>query len=94
MKIKRSIILLGLVLFFITQSTAQTTDAEKGAIVKLISESYLGAAHNNIDIDGLKKGFHESFTWQNKQHDRLLTTTLRQWIILLEREKWIRTDRP
>ena len=92
MKIKRSIILLGLVLFFLTQSTAQTTDADKGAIVKLISESYLGAAHNNIDIDGLKKGFHESFTWQNKQHDRLLTTTLRQWIILLEREKWLRPD--
>ncbi len=92
MKIKSSIVLLGLALFFVTQCIAQTPEEEKKAIKELIKVSYIGAAYNNIDIDILKKGFHESFTWQDMHHDRLGTTTLRQWIILLDREKWLRPD--
>ena len=70
---------------------SQTTE-EKKEIGDLIEKSYIGAACNTIDIDILKKGFHESFTWQDKHHDRMFITTLRQWIILLEREKWLRPD--
>ncbi|NIM90966.1 MAG: methyltransferase domain-containing protein [Candidatus Aminicenantes bacterium] len=92
MKIKRFIILAGLALFFIAQCFAQTIEEEKEAIVKLIEECYVGAAHNNIDIDVLKKGFHESFAWQNMHHGRLFTTTLKQWIILLNRQEWLRPD--
>jgi ubiquinone/menaquinone biosynthesis C-methylase UbiE len=92
MKIKSSIVLLGLALFFVTQCIAQTPEEEKKAIKELIKVSYIGAAYNNIDIDILKKGFHESFTWQDMHHDRLGTTTLRQWIILLDREKCLRPD--
>jgi SAM-dependent methyltransferase len=92
MKTKRSIILVGLALFFIAQCFAQTIEEEKEAVIKLIEECYIGAAHNNIDIDILKKGFHENFTWQNMHHGRLAITTLRQWIILLNREKWLRPD--
>ena len=82
MKTKSFIVLLGLALFFVAQCFAQTKEEEKKAIVELIKESYIGASHNNIDIEILKKGFHESFTWQNMHHDRFGTTTLRQWIIL------------
>jgi len=92
MKTKSLIIVLGLALFFVAQCFAQTTEEDKEAIVKLVKESYIGAAHNNIDIDVLKKGFHESFTWQGMRHERLVITTLRQWIILLNREKWLRPD--
>lgn len=92
MKKKSLIVLLGLTLFFVVQCFAQTTEEEKRAIVELIIESYIEAAHNNIDIDVLKKGFHESFTSQSMHHDRLVITTLRQWIILLNREKWLRPD--
>jgi ubiquinone/menaquinone biosynthesis C-methylase UbiE len=92
MKTKRLIVLLGLALFFVAQCFAQTKGEEKEAIVELIKESYVGAAHNNIDIDVLKKGFHENFTWQNMHHGRSFITTLRQWIILLDREKWLRPD--
>jgi SAM-dependent methyltransferase len=91
MRNKSLIILMGLTLFFVAQCFAQTTE-EKNAIVELIEKSYVGAAHNNIDIDILKKGFHESFTWQGFRHDRLAITDLRQWIILLNREKWLRPD--
>jgi ubiquinone/menaquinone biosynthesis C-methylase UbiE len=93
MQTKRLIVLLGLVLFFVTQCFAQTTEEEEKAIAELIKESYLGAAYNNIDIDVLKKGFHESFTWQGMHHGRLFTTSLKSWIILLNREKWLRPDR-
>ncbi len=92
MQTKRLIVLLGLALFFVAQCFAQTTEEEKKAIASLIKESYIGAAHNNIDIEILKKGFHESFTWQGMHHDRLLIWNLRQWIILLNREKWLRPD--
>jgi ubiquinone/menaquinone biosynthesis C-methylase UbiE len=92
MKIRSSIFLFGLTLFFVVQCIAQTTEEEKEALFKLIDESYLGAAHNNIDIDVIKKGFHESFTWQNMHHERLFITSLQQWIILLNREKWLRPD--
>jgi SAM-dependent methyltransferase len=40
----------------------------------------------------LKKGFYDSFTWQDTHHERLIVWTLRQWIILLERDKWLRPD--
>jgi ubiquinone/menaquinone biosynthesis C-methylase UbiE len=92
MKTKRLIVLLGLALFLVAPCFSQKTEEEKEAIVKLVKESYIEAAHNNIDIDILKKGFHESFTWQGMHHDRLVITTLRQWIILLNREKWLRPD--
>jgi SAM-dependent methyltransferase len=92
MKIKNSIVLFGLALFFVMQCTAQTTEEEKKAIIKLINESYIDAAHNNIDTDVIKKGFHESFTWQTFRHDRLIVLTVRQWLILLNREKWLRPD--
>ncbi len=92
MKTKRLILLLGLVLFFVAQCFSQTTEEEKKAIVEIIKESYIAAAYNNIDIEILKKGFHESFTWQGMHHDRLFVWTLPQWIILLDREKWLRPD--
>jgi ubiquinone/menaquinone biosynthesis C-methylase UbiE len=92
MNMKSSILLIGLGLLFLTQCIAQTTDEEKEAIVRLIDESYIGAAHNNIDIDILKKGFHESYAWQGLHHGRLVTWTMRQWFILLNREKWLRPD--
>jgi hypothetical protein len=92
MKKKSLAVLLGLALLFVAQCFAQTTEKEKEAIVELVKESYIGAAHNNIDVDILKNGFHENFTWQGLHHDRLFTTNLRQWIILLEREKWLRPD--
>jgi len=92
MKLKSEFFLLGLALFFVTQCFAQTTEEEAKAIEELINVSYIGAACNTIDIDILKQRFHESFTWQNEHHDSLFTTTLRQWIILLEREKWLRPD--
>ena len=92
MKMKRQIVLLGLALLIALQCFAQTAEEEKDAIVELIEESYIGAAYNNIDIAVVKKGFHENFTWQGLHHDRLFTTNLRQWIILLEREKWLRPD--
>lgn len=92
MKTKRSIVLLGLALFLVAQCFAQTIQKEKEAIVNLVKESYIGAAYNNIDIDVLKKGFHDDFTWQGLHHDRLVIWSLRQWIILLEREKWLRPD--
>ncbi len=92
MKTRSLIVLLGLTLFFIAQCFSQTTKEEKKAIVELIKESYIGAACNNIDIDVLKKGFHESFTWQGMHHGRLFTWSLKQWIILLNREKRFRPD--
>jgi ubiquinone/menaquinone biosynthesis C-methylase UbiE len=92
MRTKRLVVLFGLAIFFVVQCSAQTTEEEKKAIVELIEESYIGAAHDNIDIDVLKKGFHESFTWQGLHHDRMVIWSLRQWIILLNREKWLRPD--
>ncbi len=92
MKTKRSIVLFGLTLFLVVQCFAQTAEEEKKAIVELIKESYIGAAHNNIDIDVLIKGFHDNFTWQWMHHDRFFITTLQQWIKFLNREKWLRPD--
>lgn len=92
MRTKSMIILLGLTLFFVARCYAQTTAEEEKAIVEIIQEFYVNAAHNIIDVDVLKKGFHESFTSQGLHHDRLVITTLRQWIILLNREKWLRPD--
>ncbi len=86
------IFLLGFTLFFIAQYFAQTVEEEKEAIVGLIEEYYIGAALNNIDIDALKKGFHESFTWQGFRHGQLAITDLRQWTLLLNREKMLRPD--
>ncbi len=92
MKTKNLIALFWLLLLIGAHCFAQTPGEEKAAIVKLIDESYLGAVHNNIDIDVLRKGFHESYTSQDLHHGRLDITTLRQWIILLDREKWLRPD--
>ncbi len=92
MKTKRLIVLLGLALFLVVQYCAQAKEGEEKAIVAVIKESYIEAAYNDIDIDVLKKGFHESFTWKHMHHDRLETTTLQQWIILLNREKWLRPN--
>jgi len=92
MRLKSLIILLGITLFFVSLCFDQTTEENKIAIVELIENSYVGAAHNTIDIDVLKKGFHEKFTWQGFHHGRLAVTDLRQWILLLNREKSIRPD--
>ncbi len=92
MKKKSLIFLLGLLLVFVAGCFAQTSEEEKEAIIELVKVSYIGAAHNNIDIDVLKKGFHDDFTWQGLHDDRLIIWNLKQWIILLEREKWLRPD--
>ncbi len=92
MKTKNLIVLFWLAVFAAAHCFAQTAEEEKAAIAELIKGSYIGAAHNNIDIDVLKKGFHESFTWQWMHHDRFFTTTLQQWVKSLDREKWLRPD--
>lgn len=51
-------VLIGSPIFMVMQSFSQTVDEEKTKIVEVIKESYIGAAHNNIDIEILKKGFH------------------------------------
>jgi ubiquinone/menaquinone biosynthesis C-methylase UbiE len=89
---KKKNLIWGLAFVFVAQCFAQTIKEEKEAIIELVKESYIGAAHNNIDIDILKKGFHNAFTWQGMHDDRLVIWTLKQWIILLEREKWLRPD--
>ncbi len=92
MKTKRVIVITGLAVLFAMQCFTQTAEEEKEAITDLIQASYIGAAHNSIDIAVLKEGFHESFTWQFLHHDRLHSWDLRQWIILVERDKWLRPD--
>jgi SAM-dependent methyltransferase len=92
MRTKSLILLIGLTVFFIAQCFGQTIEEDKNAIVELIEKSYIGAAHNTIDINVLRKGFHENFTWQGFHHDRLATIDLQQWILLLNREKRIRPD--
>ncbi len=89
---KRKIFLLGFTLFFMVQCFAQKVEEEKEAIIGLIEKYYIGAALNDIDIDALKKGFHESFTWQGFRHGHLTITDMRQWILLLNREKLFRPD--
>ena len=92
MRMKSMIFLLGLLLFFIAQCFGQTVEEEKGAIIGLIEKYYIGAALNDINIDALKKGFHEGFTWQGFRHGQLAVTDMRQWILLLNREKLFRPD--
>ena len=93
MKTKKFVILFGLSLIFIAHCMAQIPEEEeKGAIIEVIKESYIGAAHNNIDIDVLKKGFHERYNWQGLHHGSLMIFNLRQWIILLNRDKELRPE--
>jgi ubiquinone/menaquinone biosynthesis C-methylase UbiE len=92
MKTRKIFVAVLLTVFFLTGSFAQGKENEKKAIEAIIQEAYIGGAYNKIDIETLKKGFHENFTWQGIHHDRLFTWTLRQWIILLNRQKWLRPD--
>lgn len=85
-------VLSGALPFSTAQCFAQTKEGEKEAIIELIKKVYVGAVHNNIDIDALKKGFHETFTWQWTHHDRFFVTSLEQWIKSLDREKSLRPD--
>ncbi len=92
MKTRRLLALSGIALFLIVQCVAQTKEEDRKAIGDVIRGAYVGAVHNKIDIDALKKGFHESFTWQWMHHDRFFVTTREQWIKTLDREKWLRPD--
>ena len=92
MKNGRIIVFILLSAFISAHCFAQTPEDEKKAIVELIEEAYIGAAYNRIDTDIVKKGFHESFTWQIMHHDRLFVVTLAQWEKLLNRDKWFRPE--
>ncbi len=85
-------LLVGILPLLPAQCFAQTKGGEKEAIIELINKVYVGAVHNNIDVDVLKKGFHDTFTWQWTHHDRFFVTTLEQWIKSLDREKLLRPD--
>ena len=92
MKTEQTIFFVLLSAFVFAHCFAQTQEDEQKAIVELIQEAYIGAAYNRIDTDIVKKGFHESFTWQAMHHDRLFVITLAQWEKLLNRNKWFRPD--
>ena len=87
MKLKTAIVLSGIVLFFAGPCLAGDTAADEKAIVNLIKESYVKAAHNQIDTELVKKGFHEKFNWQLMHHGRLFVWDLKQWFHILERDK-------
>lgn len=92
MKKNHKILILCFTSLFFAQCFSQTTTNDKKAIADLIQASYIQAAYNQINIDALKKGFHENFTWQWKHHDRLFVINMENWIKDIEREKEIRPE--
>lgn len=71
---------------------AQTVDEEKNAIKAMIQESYIGGAYNDDNTKAMKKGFHESVTIQDLNNHGFMILSLKQWLIALDRQKWLRND--
>ena len=85
-------LLIGMILLMVSQDFAQSSDNGKHAIEKLIQESYIEASYNDIDVETVKKGFHESYTSQTLVHERMTSINLRQWLLVLNRQKIIQSD--
>jgi SAM-dependent methyltransferase len=85
-------VLAGIFFAVAAQGLAVDGAAEKTAIVKLIEEYYVGAANNLIDVEKVKKGFHEKFTWQLVHGGRMFVWGMKQWRVMLERDKWLRPE--
>ena len=82
---KHWIIIAGLAMLFIMPNVAQSAEKEKKAIEDLINRCFVEAANNHIDIEVLKKGFQERFSWKWVHHGRLYETDLAQLSALRER---------
>lgn len=92
MNTNRWIIITGLAMLFLMPNVAQAGEKEKKAIEDLINRCFVEAANNRIDIEVLKKGFQERFSWKWVHHGRLYETDLAQWIKNLERENQVRPE--
>ena len=89
---RRKTALLGMILLLASQCLAQTEAEEKKAIEEIIQKSYIDAAYNYVDVDAIKKGFHESYTSLSKAHGHINVINLKQWLLLLKRQKIIKAD--
>jgi len=92
MKVKSITVLYLLAIFSFTICFAQTKKDENEAIVSLIQEAYIGGAYNDVDTKAMTKGFHENVTLQDLNNRGFMISSLKQWLIVLERQKWLRDD--
>ena len=92
MKKRSTVVLLLLSVLTYSLCLAQTKEDEEKTIVTLIREAYIGGAYNDADTRAMSKGFHDKVTIQDVNRFGYMTTSLKQWQILLDRQKWLRPD--
>ena len=79
--------------FSVNLGVAQSAPEEEKKIVSLIQEAYIGGAYNDVDTKAMSQGFHENCVIQDLNSRGLATMSLKQWLIVLDRQKWILKDR-
>ena len=80
--------ILALALFsFAMGSFAQSTDAEKQSIIRVIEEAYMNGIGNVGDPVAIRKGFHPEFNLLGLSDGKLWKRPIAEWIAMVEKQK-------
>lgn len=91
---KKSSLIVTVVIMFSTCVLAQETSLEKKAAIKeVLMKSYVQGMHINRDAIAVKNGFHKSFSMHVYVNDEIINATLDMWLDRLELDGIKNTNR-
>jgi hypothetical protein len=84
----KNLMILALVLFsFAMGALAQSTDAEKQWIIRVIEAAYMNGIGNVGDPEAIQKGFHPEFNLLGLSDGKLWKRPIAEWIAMVQKQK-------
>jgi ketosteroid isomerase-like protein len=72
-------ITLTLVALALATTAAASSDAEKNAVVQVITDAYINGVHARPDADAMRRGFHPDFRMLVLTDGKMTAVTLDEW---------------
>jgi ketosteroid isomerase-like protein len=72
-------ITLTLVALALATTGAASSDAEKNAVVQVITDAYINGVHARPDADAMRRGFHPDFRMLVLTDGKMTAVTLDEW---------------
>ena len=81
----RTVTLACVVLALATAGAAASTDAEKKAVVQVITDAYINGVHAKPDAAAMRRGFHPDFRMLVLTDGKMNAVTLDEWAARVEK---------
>ncbi|MEA9414534.1 nuclear transport factor 2 family protein [Flavobacterium sp. PL02] len=83
-----------LFLLLVSNLTFGQSKADEDSIKAIVESAYIGGIHNGGPIEDIRKGFHPTFKMLRLDNNDVVSVTLEEWIIGIEKGRKQNADKP